>query len=190
MLDIYYVNNIEQLKVFSDTLRIRILKELNNEPKTSKMLSVLLGLSPSKVNYHLTELERVGLAYIARTELKNGIQQKFYSPIAKKISLDKIGELINSDDETEKQNDYHHSIKEIVTNSLLRTSDIIQHLEVINDDFIHIAQNVQLTEDNHAVLQKKLNDIYSFINEHHNPGLNTENVHINLTFIPKGALPK
>ena len=186
MLEIYFVQNIEQLKVFSDTLRIKILRELNKEPKTSKMLSVLLELSPSKVNYHLTELERVGLAYVAQTKLKNGIQQKFYLPIANKISLDKVGELINPDNQPEQKNELNQSIKEIVTNSLSITSDLVQNLEVINDNFLHIAQNVLLSEDNLVILEKKLNDVYQFINEHHDPNLDTENVHINLTFIPKG----
>jgi len=184
MLDIYYVNNIEQLKVFSDTLRIRILRELNNEPKTSKMLSVLLELSPSKVNYHLTELERVGLAYVAKTELKNGILQKFYSPIAKKISLDKIDELINTDSESDNSNELRESIKDIVTNSLSITSNLVQNLEVVHDNFVHLAQNIQLPNDKLVILENKLNEIYQFVKEHHDTSLDAKNAHINLTYIP------
>ena len=190
MLETYYVQNIEQLKVFSDPLRIKILRELSNEPKTSKMLSVILDLSPSKVNYHMTELERVGLAYVAKTELKNGILQKFYLPIAKKISLDKIGDLINDDSEPEVKDEFNQSIKEIVTKSLSVTSDKVQSLKMISDNFVHIAQNMLLSEEDLIIFEKKLNDVYVFIKEHHNPGLDTENVHINITYIPKGELPK
>jgi|GEM_PF-3279485 len=186
MHEIYYVENIEQLKVFSDPLRIKLLREISNEPKTSKMLSVVLELSPSKVNYHLTELERVGLAYIAKTELKNGIQQKFYSPIAKKISLDKIDELINSDSDPEQKNEFNQSIKDIVIKSLSLTSEIVAKLESINDDFMHIGQNVKLSDENIKKLDEKLKQIHAFIEQHHDPALTTNKVHLNLTYIPKG----
>ena len=189
MLDTYYVQNIEQLKVFSDPLRIKLLREISNEPKTSKMLSVPLELAPSKINYHLKELERVGLAYIAKTELKNGIQQKFYSPIAKKISLDKIGELMNDNSLPEQKSEFNQSIKDIVIKSLSITSEHVANLDKIHDNFIHLGQNIQMSDENLKLLEDRLNDLYAFIKEHHDPSLHTEKVHVNLTFIPKGEQP-
>ncbi|WP_236841093.1 helix-turn-helix domain-containing protein [Brevibacillus formosus] len=48
---------------------------LVKEEYTGKQLATL---SPSKVHYHLKELESHGFVEVVRTEEKNGIVQKFY----------------------------------------------------------------------------------------------------------------
>ncbi|WP_228485582.1 winged helix-turn-helix domain-containing protein [Thermaerobacillus caldiproteolyticus] len=70
MEDIFYVDDLNQLKALSDPFKVKILWEIDEVPKTGKMLADQLHLSPSKVRYHLTELEKVGLIKIDRTEEK------------------------------------------------------------------------------------------------------------------------
>ncbi|QKY70532.1 helix-turn-helix domain-containing protein [Lentibacillus sp. CBA3610] len=64
--------------------------ERTTVPKTGKMLAVKLDLPASKMRYHLTALEKAGLVEIERTEVINGIVQKFYRPIAKDIRREGI----------------------------------------------------------------------------------------------------
>lgn len=190
MQDIYYITDIEQLKIFSDPLRIQIIRELADEPKTSKMISVILKLAPSKVNYHLTELERVGLVQIVKKELKNGIQQKFYSPIAKIISLSKVDEIVNDNQDHRVNQDFSHSIKEVVSFSLKRTFELVEKLEVIDSTFVHLGHNLLLSEENRILLDSKINEINDFIatNNLTTDSENAEKVHLNLTYFPNGGM--
>lgn len=76
------VETLDQLKAVSDSLRLQIITMLVKEEYTGKQLATLLSLSPSKVHYHLKELESHGFVEVVRTEEKNGIVQKFYRAVA------------------------------------------------------------------------------------------------------------
>ncbi|MCM3142999.1 transcriptional regulator [Brevibacillus sp. MER 51] len=76
------VETLDQLKAVSDSLRLQIITMLVKEEYTGKQLATLLSLSPSKVRYHLKELESHGFVEVVRTEEKNGIVQKFYRAVA------------------------------------------------------------------------------------------------------------
>jgi DNA-binding transcriptional ArsR family regulator len=73
---------LDQLKAMSDSLRLEIIHHLVREEYTGKQLATLLSLSPSKVHYHLKELEHYGCIEVVRTEEKNGIVQKFFRAVA------------------------------------------------------------------------------------------------------------
>lgn len=88
MKDKMRIENYEQLKAISDPLRVKIMSFLLEEPYTGKQLGELLETSPSKIHYHLKELENVGLIEVIKTEVKNGIVQKFYKSVAYTIEID------------------------------------------------------------------------------------------------------
>ncbi|MED1946438.1 MULTISPECIES: transcriptional regulator [Brevibacillus] len=89
------VETLDQLKAVSDSLRLQIITMLVKEEYTGKQLATLLSLSPSKVHYHLKELENHGFVEVVRTEEKNGIVQKFYRAVAYdfKVSEDLLPSL-------------------------------------------------------------------------------------------------
>lgn len=72
------LETLDQLKAISDSLRMEMITHLVKEEYTGKQLATLLSLSPSKVHYHLKELEHYGFVEVVRTEEKNGIVQKFF----------------------------------------------------------------------------------------------------------------
>jgi DNA-binding transcriptional ArsR family regulator len=76
------IETLEQLKAISDSLRMEIVNRLVQQEYTGKQLATLLSLSPSKVHYHLKELEQYGFVEVVRTEEKNGIVQKFFRAVA------------------------------------------------------------------------------------------------------------
>lgn len=76
------IETLDQLKAISDSLRMEMITQLVKEEYTGKQLASLLSLSPSKVHYHLKELESNGFIEVVRTEEKNGIVQKFFRAVA------------------------------------------------------------------------------------------------------------
>lgn len=80
---VYIIEELEQLKTISDPLRARVLLYLIEKAYTGQQLAKLLGMARAKVHYHLNELERHNLIFVVRTELKNGILQKFYRAVAR-----------------------------------------------------------------------------------------------------------
>ncbi|MFB6468153.1 ArsR/SmtB family transcription factor [Cytobacillus sp. Hz8] len=166
MKDIYYIESLEQLKVLSDPFRVRIIWELDESAKTGKMLADLLELSPSKMRYHLTELEKVGLIEIERTEIKNGIVQKFFRPIAKIISLEKMYPVINGDTSSINNS--------LIENALLLLEKAKINLRKINakafnpGELIQIFDTLSLTEVEFQEFKIKLNELKSsFQHENH-----------------------
>lgn len=83
MKEIQYITDIESLKAISDSLRINILLSLKDVPMSGQEIAKAIDINRSKVHYHLNELENHGFIEVAKTEVKNGIIQKFYLPVAK-----------------------------------------------------------------------------------------------------------
>lgn len=79
---VYIIEEYEQLKAVSDPFRTKILAFLIEKAYTGQQLAQLLELARSKIHYHLSELERNGFIQVVRTEVKNGIVQKFYRAVA------------------------------------------------------------------------------------------------------------
>lgn len=83
MKEIHYIENIDELKVISDSFRVGILVNLGINPQSGQELAEKMNVSRSKVHYHLKELEKHGFIEVVKREIVNGIVQKFYLPVAK-----------------------------------------------------------------------------------------------------------
>ncbi|HLS08637.1 helix-turn-helix domain-containing protein [Lentibacillus sp.] len=183
MKDIYYVKDLEQLKILSDPLRVKILWELDHGAQTGKMLSVKLDLPASKMRYHLTALEKAGLVKIERTEVINGIVQKFYRPIAKEISLEKVSPLINKHDNPFKDN----TLTENALESLKRTQYMLkkQGKDNLNtEELIQEFMTTSLTEDDFLVVKEKLAEIALYVKEHEQQSDTAQTYHFNIIGFP------
>jgi predicted ArsR family transcriptional regulator len=87
-LEIYEITSLEQAKVLTNELRMKIFSVyFDQKPRTAKQLADELGLSPSKVHYHIRELVKVGLLFLYSTKEVNGIVEKYYLPIAKDVRI-------------------------------------------------------------------------------------------------------
>lgn len=84
----FVIRDHETLRVVNDPLRMQLLGGLITREETGKQIADRLGLSPSRVHYHLKELEHNGLIAVQRTEEKNGIVQKFYRAVAYDFLID------------------------------------------------------------------------------------------------------
>ena len=83
MKDVHVLNSLEEINVVSDLIRLNIIMNLGLTPKTAQDLSDTMGVSRSKIHYHLKILEENGIIEVVDTELINGITQKYFLPVAK-----------------------------------------------------------------------------------------------------------
>lgn len=81
--DVHVLNSLEEINVVSDPIRLNIIMNLGLTPKTAQDLSDTMGVSRSKIHYHLKILEENGIIEVVDTELINGITQKYFLPVAK-----------------------------------------------------------------------------------------------------------
>ena len=82
------ITDLDTLKVVSDPFRIQILETLVSEPQSVNQVAEKLGLSPSKLYYHVNMLEKHGLIQVVDTTLHGNIIEKHYWVTAYDIRLD------------------------------------------------------------------------------------------------------
>jgi len=163
MLQNYQIENLEQVKAIADPLRIQILWETFDEAKTGKMIGDILKIPASKIHYHLRELEKNGLVTVERTEEKNGIVQKFYRPIARRIFVK--SSLLSP----EVTGDFHSAVLE---SYFLPIKKVSEHLETIDVSVMEgkkISEadfrKFTLSEDQRKKLEDKLKDLNEMLDE-------------------------
>lgn len=83
MKEVHILNTLEEVNIVSDPIRLKIIMTLGTSPKTAQDISHALGVSRSKIHYHLKILEQNGIIEVVDTELINGITQKYFLPVAK-----------------------------------------------------------------------------------------------------------
>ncbi len=83
MKEVHILNSLEEVNIISDPIRLKIILTLGTSPKTAQDLSDALGVSRSKIHYHLKILEQNGMIEVVDTELINGITQKYFLPVAR-----------------------------------------------------------------------------------------------------------
>jgi DNA-binding transcriptional ArsR family regulator len=83
----YTLENLDQIKVLADPLRIRILEAFCAE-RTTKQVAELLGEKPTKLYHHVDALEKVGLIALSRTRPNRGTVEKYYLAVARTFRTD------------------------------------------------------------------------------------------------------
>lgn len=85
------LSSLEEIKTISDPFRLKILFlfDEDNTPMTVKQMADRLEEVPSKVHYHVKELEKIGVLEIVNTKEKSGIVEKFYLPTAETFKVER-----------------------------------------------------------------------------------------------------
>ncbi|WP_274651089.1 ArsR/SmtB family transcription factor [Paenibacillus humicola] len=78
----FIITTYDQLKAVSDPFRVKILSLLIEGSYTGQQIAQILEIPRAKIHYHLNELEKNGFINVVRTEVKNGIVQKFFRAVA------------------------------------------------------------------------------------------------------------
>ncbi len=81
------VTDPQQLRAFTDPLRVRILNMLKDEPATNQQIAHALGEPQAKVLYHIRFLVDVGLIRLVEQRIKGGNVEKYYRAVARLFGL-------------------------------------------------------------------------------------------------------
>ncbi len=88
MNDVKILSDLIQIKAVSHVYRIRLLEAFNGQAATAKQISDYLNEPHAKVNYHMKVLCKVGILVPAGENIRMGIVEKYYRPIAKNFRID------------------------------------------------------------------------------------------------------
>ncbi|MBW3625847.1 MAG: helix-turn-helix domain-containing protein [Armatimonadetes bacterium] len=88
MKPLHTIDTLPALRAMADPLRKEILRELQAAPRTTAQLAARLGDKPTKLHYHIQELERNGLIELAETRMKGNLQEKYYRSVAECYRVD------------------------------------------------------------------------------------------------------
>jgi DNA-binding HxlR family transcriptional regulator len=80
------------LRVVADPMRSFIVYSLVGAAKSAKQLAAELGCPPTRLYYHLQQLEKHGLIFVERTRKVSGIQEKHYRASARSFVVDRAPE--------------------------------------------------------------------------------------------------
>jgi DNA-binding transcriptional ArsR family regulator len=82
------ISSVEQLKAISDPLRLNILELIIRDALTVKQIASRLDQPPTRLYYHIAELEKGGFVTVVDTRVKSGIIEKYYRTSAENITID------------------------------------------------------------------------------------------------------
>jgi DNA-binding transcriptional ArsR family regulator len=83
----FTIRSLDQLKVLSDPLRVRIVEALCVE-RTTKQVAETIGEPPTKLYHHVDMLEKAGLIRRTRTRRNRGTLEKYYLAAARTFRAD------------------------------------------------------------------------------------------------------
>lgn len=162
--DIRIISSEEELKVFSDPYRLKIINvfQANKEPLTVKGCADIMGEVPAKVYYHVKKLIKIDILVLDHIEVINGINAKYYRLVKDRFSV----KLENSD----QQNMYRqlNHVQRIIVQFLDEfKEDIIQATQYSVDNKVDkdsevgllSSTNVYLTEEEYKRVQELLIEI-------------------------------
>ena len=81
--DVIVLSELEQIRLLTDPLRLRILEQLMEEARTTKQVADRLGEKPTKLYHHMDALERAGAVRLVKTRRKRGTTEKYFRATAR-----------------------------------------------------------------------------------------------------------
>ncbi len=87
--NVFVIRDADTLKAISDPLRLKIFGLLQDQNMTVKQLAVILEVAPTRLYYHMNQLESLGLIRVAATRVVAGIIEKQYRASATRVSVDR-----------------------------------------------------------------------------------------------------
>lgn len=89
MEPVYTMEDLSQVRALSHPLRIEIVKKLGEEALSVGEVAQRLGQAPSKLHYHVGELEEAGLVTVVDRRRKGHLLEKVYRAAGRSITVDR-----------------------------------------------------------------------------------------------------
>jgi DNA-binding transcriptional ArsR family regulator len=83
----FLIQDLETLRAIADPLRNQTLDILIEQPQTVGEAAVKLGLSPSKLYYHFSLLEKHGLIQVCETRQVGNLLEKVYRAVSSNLKI-------------------------------------------------------------------------------------------------------
>lgn len=90
MKDVYYFENLEQIRALREPTRWKMLNLLIEHPMTGSQLARVLGITRPLAHYHLKVLEKVGLVEFVEDHVLDGVVEKYYQALARQYRSDQL----------------------------------------------------------------------------------------------------
>ena len=145
MLEIYFLENSEQIHAIADSLRWRMLNLLIAQPMTGSQLARGLNIPRSLSHYHLKKLEKVGLIKLVEERTHNHLIERYYQAVAKSFRTDqllsKARQSLNADTESRQTGEALYDI--------IRSMLTVVEVDISNPSVRHnlIQMNYHYQED-------------------------------------------
>jgi DNA-binding transcriptional ArsR family regulator len=88
MKQIFTIRSLEDLKTVCHPTRILLFENLSSAARTIPELAELIDEVPSRLYYHVAELERIGLIEVVRTRKKGNLIERVYRATAPYVRVD------------------------------------------------------------------------------------------------------
>ncbi len=100
----FLIQDLDTLRIIADPLRNQILELLIEQPQTVGEAAIKLGLSASKLYYHINLLEKHGLILVIETHQVGNLLEKVYRAATDRFEVDEA--LLNFRTETGQESVY------------------------------------------------------------------------------------
>jgi DNA-binding transcriptional ArsR family regulator len=121
LTQLFTIRDLETLKVVSDPMRIQIIEVLIPQALTVKQVADKLGLSPSKLYYHVNLLEKHGLIRVIETHVISNMIEKVYRATSANIEVDKTLLSFVSDEDKPAYHSILTSTVDVTREDILRS---------------------------------------------------------------------
>ena len=99
--EVFWIQNLKQLKALADPLRIRVLEGFVDQSRTTKQVASLLGEKTTKLYHHVDALEKAGLIELKETRPNRGTLEKYYRAVARMFRAEP--DLLSSGESTKEE---------------------------------------------------------------------------------------
>jgi len=87
--DVFVISDLETLKAVSTPFRQKLMQLMAEEARTVKEMAQTLDMPPSRLYYHINQLEKHGIIWVADTRVVSGILEKRYRLAARAFRVDR-----------------------------------------------------------------------------------------------------
>lgn len=158
----------EELKIFSDPYRLRIISTYQEQkkPLTAKAVADLMGEVPAKVHYHVKKLLAIDILELDHVEIIKGIQAKYYKLKTDCFKIDYSN--------TQRDNINYINSTETLFNSILGefkkdlhevASSLESNKKSFNEKGIISKDDIYLTEEEYKDFQNEIMNLFKKYSE-------------------------
>ena len=161
---IFLIRDLDTLRVIADPIRAQVFEILAMKPQTVNDVAEKLGLSASKLYYHVSLLEKHNLIEVAETRLVGNLVEKLYRTVARELEIDRTLLTFNAAERNDGLDDLVRSILDTTREDILRSLQARYHSLALGaqplprDMTLNRIQAV-LSEERAREFKQKLHDL-------------------------------